>query len=550
MSEALPTGPMAYYPKWRDLPELRRTLPVLLEHCRTSFGANDLFIDNYGSTTYAQAIARSAVMARQLLDAGVAKGMRVGVVFPNCAEFIVAWFALCRVGAVAIPVSTLSTAEELAKLACHADMHMLISTGRYLHHDYVARLEAAFPGIVQQRPPYRLEAAPFLREIWIWGDTAPAWAKAVDLSREPAASPALLAAVEAQVHPADPISIIYTSGSTAEPKGIIHSQGNFMRQGWKLANNSPFREDDRIFTQMPFFWVGGLTFTLLCVMQTGTAMLYSSKTGAALLDVLESKGMTYFTGWPHLAKAVAADPTFGKRDWSRVRGGTMVEATPPHLRARNQIFQNCLGMTETCGPHHVSHVDLADAYIGSMGTPMPGMEGRIVDVDTGAVLGENQPGELQIRGDALMIGMVKRERGEIFDADGWYGTKDLCSYRDGHVFFHGRVDDMIKTSGANVSPREVEAALMLLPGVYQAMVSGVPDEQRGTVVGAIVVPKPGAVIDTAELRKEVAKKLSPYKVPRVFVVIEPSKLPTMSSSKLDRRALIRLLTEAKQTAAA
>ncbi len=145
--------------------------------------------------------------------------------------------------------------------------------------------------------------------------------------------------------------------------------------------------------------------------------------------------------------------------------------------------------------------------------------------------------------------LVKRERSETFDEGGWYATGDLCSFREGHLFFHGRVDDMIKTAGANVSPREVEAVLMAQPGVAQASVSSVPDADKGAVVGAIVVPKPGETLDPAKLREAAAKVLSVYKVPKVFVIMEAAKLPMMSSSKLDRRALLKILADAHQGSA-
>src|SRR6185369_6031033 len=286
----------------------------------------------------------------------------------------------------------------------------------------------------------------------------------------------LLAAVEKEVAPSDLISIIYTSGSTADPKGIMHTHGAFMRQSAKLCATYPYQWDDRVYAPMPFFWVGGLTFTVLNAMYIGATVLGTAKTGPELLDFVERERATYVVAWPHITRALAADPMLSKRDLSSMRGGGLVEVLPPEKRPKNQLFfGQCLGMSETSGPHTISLPDLPDHLIGSMGPPMPGMQHRIVDVDTGKELQSGETGELQVRGDALMAGMVKRDRAEVFDADGWYHTGDLCSWKDGHIYFHGRLDDMIKTSGANVSPREVEAVLMGLPGVAQASVSSVPD---------------------------------------------------------------------------
>lgn len=527
-----------------ELPELKRTLPALLDHCMATHPDRGLLIADDERITYREAIAQSALLACQLLDAGVGKGTRIGMLFPNDPKFLVVWFAIVRIGAVAVPISTLSTAPELARIARHADLHMLITAERYLSHNYAERLATALDGIAAQRAPFRLPAAPHLREVWIWGANVPAWAKPVDLSRRPETGEDILREIESEVHPSDVVSIIYTSGSTADPKGVVHSHGNFLRQGAKLASTYPYRAGDSVYTPMPFFWVGGLTLTLLNLMHTGCTILCSAKTGGELLDFLERERMAYFFGWPHLARGTAAHPSFAQRDFSFVKGGTMWEALPPEKRPKNHSFGDALGMTETCGSHTLSYVDHVPEFKGSMGPSMPGMQHRIIDTETGRPLPEGERGELQVRGDAALLGMIKRERQDVFDPDGWYGTKDLCSIRGGHLFFHGRVDDMIKSSGANVSPDEVQMALMAIPGVAQAFVSGVPDRQRGSVVGALVVPRPGASLAVEDIRREAAKSLSVYKVPRVVLLMEATKLPMLSSTKVDRRALVRLLSEA------
>src|SRR5690606_537032 len=148
--------------------------------------------------------------------AGVGKGTRVGMMFPNGPQFLVAWFGITRTGATAVPISTLSSEGELRRILRHSDIQIFITVDRYLNHDYVARFEAAVPGLVQARRPCRLLEVPYLRERWVWGANVPAWARAVDLESAPAGcSPELLAAIESEVAPADAVSIIYTSGSTA-----------------------------------------------------------------------------------------------------------------------------------------------------------------------------------------------------------------------------------------------------------------------------------------------------------------------------------------------
>jgi acyl-CoA synthetase (AMP-forming)/AMP-acid ligase II len=529
---------------WAKVADVELCVPALLNHAAERFGDHEFCVFDSSRLTYREAERRSRQLARQLVGARVGKGSRIGMIFPNSPEFVVAWLAIVRVGAVAVPISTLSTGPEILNVLKHADIQVLITVDKYLNHDYVGRLEAEIPNLASGGAAIASIEAPYLREVWVWGEGAPAWASHLDLDAPSSVDDRLLAAIEQEVSPADAVSVIYTSGSTAAPKGVIHTHGGFMRQAAKLAAIFPYQGDDRVFTSMPFFWVGGITLTMLSSMHIGCTVLGSGQSGAGLLDFLEREKATYTVGWPHLMRSVETDPSFGQRDFSALRGGNLVGALPEARRPRNQIFGHAMGMTETGGPHTVSAPDYPDELAGTLGPRMPGMEHRLVDPLTGRDVDDGETGELLIRGDALMSGFVKREQASCFDADGWYHTGDLCTFRQGHIFFSGRTDDTIKSSGANVSPREVESALVALPGVAQAIVVGVPDERRGGVVGAILVPEQDVQLEEAEIRKALAKTLSVYKIPRVLMVLAARDIPVLSSTKIDRQQLVSMLQTA------
>lgn len=533
---------------WSRVADVQPCVPALLRLCQAEYPEQELSVFDNHRLTYGEANARSAILARQLLSDGVAKGTRIGMIFPNSPEFIITWLAIVRIGAVAVPISTLSAGPEIANIIRHADLHILITVDQYLNHNYLSRLEGELVGLKTARAPLMLEQAPFLRKIWVWGTRSVSWASNIDLAAPSIADDALLAAIELEVSPSDAVSIIYTSGSTAAPKGAIHTHNSFMRQAAKLAAIFPYQRDDRVFTSMPFFWVGGLTLTVLSSMHIGCTILGSGQTRSALLDFLERERVTYMIGWPHLMRTIENDPSFSGRHFSALRGGNLVGALPEAKRPKNQIFGHALGMTETGGPHTISAPDYPDDLAGTLGLPMPGMEHKLIDTETGREVSAGEAGALLIRGDALMAGFVKRDRAACFDADGWYPTGDLCSFRDGHLFFWGRTDDTIKSSGANVSPREVENALAALPGVAQAIVLGVPDEKRGGIVGAIIIPQPGAELSESEIRKSLAATLSIYKVPRVMRILDAKDIPTLSSTKIDRQKLINMLTKSQQPA--
>jgi acyl-CoA synthetase (AMP-forming)/AMP-acid ligase II len=547
---------------WSDVAKVEARVPALLEQFRTHYADRPLMIFDDHSFTYGALEAQSAVLARQLLAAGVAKGCRIGLMLPSDESFLTAWMAVTRIGAVAVTLPTLARPAEIHKISVHADLHMLFSATRYLHHDYVARLSEAFPGVAAGHAPHRLVEAPYLREIWFWGEGVPAWAHKVDLSAAPGVGADLLAAAEAQVHPSDPGGIIYTSGSTAEPKGVVHSQGSFVRQGMKLAASFRYRGDERIYAAMPFFWVGGLVSTVMCIMAVGGAMLSTAKTGAELLDFLEAQGVTAVVAWPHQLRALAADPTFASRDWSKMRSGQLYEALPPASRpADSGLMLPPLGMTETSAVYTVLQRNTPEDQRGSVGPLQRGVTGQLVDAETGEIVATYGEGEttadsggrsgiMYIRSDVMMMGMVKREHADVFTADGWYVTGDVLEFRNGHIHYRARADDLIKSAGANVSPGEVEAALLKMPQIAAAHVAGVPDEVRGSVVGAVIIPEPGVKLDAETVRKEVSKSLASYKVPRVILFADVADLPRLPSSKVDRKGVSKMLADANASAPA
>jgi acyl-CoA synthetase (AMP-forming)/AMP-acid ligase II len=178
---------------------------------------------------------------------------------------------------------------------------------------------------------------------------------------------------------------------------------------------------------------------------------------------------------------------------------------------------------------------------GSFGAPLPHIEHRIADPATGATLEDGEEGEICVRGYCLMTRRYKHEREEVLDVDGWFHTGDRGFLRDGYLFFTGRLTEMIKTHGANVSPREVELALEQQPDVAQGFVMGVPDAERGEAVAAVVVPADGCVLDVDDLRARLQELLSAYKVPRRVLVLRDDEVPWLASQKADRLAIRDLL---------
>ena len=533
---------------WSKLPRLAPTIPALLAHASAAHPEREVLVFDEQATTYGDVGGKSARFARQLIAAGVGKGDRVGVMLPNDETFLVTWLGIARIGAVAVTLPTLSKPAEIARIVAHAELPLLVAPRRYLHHDYATRLGEALA---------QSEAPP---EMWMWSgedDHCPRWAHRIDLEHGEAASPEVLTAAELSVRPDEPAAIIYTSGSTAEPKGVIHSQGSFIRAGLKLAASFDYQPGERAFVSMPFFWVGGLTTTMLCLICAGGTMLASRKSGAELLDFIEAQRTTAVVSWPHIIRGLADDPSFPGRTFTAMRNGLFYDALPPQRRpAHPSLMATPIGMTETNGPYTIVDRHLTEEQRGSLGRMMPGLQARLADPDSGAVLCEwaedardidsaGQVGVLHLRSDTMMLGMVRREAADVFTPDGWYATGDLVEFRQGHFHYHGRADDLIKAHGANVSPREVEGVIAKMPGVAAVHAVGVPDRERGMVVGAVVVPQPGAELDAEAIREAALRELASYKAPRIVLICPAADVPVLPASKIDRLGLVRMLEAAR-----
>ena len=532
-------------------PEYTPTLSALARTLAERFGERELIVTPSERLTYAQAEARSSELARALLAAGAGKGTRVGLLMSNRPDWVIAWLAASRIGALVVPISTFYPARELGWVLRHADVQHLLTQPGLLRHDYLASLEQVAPSLEGQEAgdgetpaPLFVPELPHLRHVWVWGGSDRPWARSEQdlLALAPRLDAAYLEQVEDCVTPADGAVVIYSSGSTAEPKGAIHTQGTLVRHGHNLDQYRDFEASDRIYLSMPFFWVGGLVTGLLATVQRGACCLCEDAFDAdSTLEFLSRERATSIGGWPAQMQALAEHPRLHEYDWSSVRSGNLYAVLPPEqVPADLELRCNSLGMTESCGPHTWGdmNVDLPEELRGTFGQPVPGVEHKIVDPDSGETLPPGELGEICVRGYSRMQGLYKREREQVFDPDGFYRTGDSGYFNaDGHLFFKGRLGEMIKTAGANVSPREVETVLQSFGEIELAAVLGLPDPVRGELVVAAVVMGDGQALDEAALREKLRSHLSSYKVPKRIVPLDTAELPLTDSGKVHKQQL-------------
>jgi acyl-CoA synthetase (AMP-forming)/AMP-acid ligase II len=526
--------------------EIPASIPELLALRRAEPDGEFLVTDDE-RLSFADADAASLDLAEALLASGVGKGTRVGILFPNSSQWLIAWLAAARIGALTVPLSTFAPGAELARLLRHTDTQLVLMGRSIAGRDLVERMQDALPGLATSGPAIALAEAPFLRRVWVWPSCDRPWSSLWPGATETVVPLGISA--EQEVRPADDLVVVTTSGTTAAPKSVVHTHGSLVRHAYILARHRGVTSSDRIYSPMPFFWVGGLTMVVLQALSTGAAVLTQELfEPGKTLKLLERERATFVSCWAQASRAMADHPDFATRDLSSIRGGTMAEALPPQQRASApDLMPNMLGMTETGGPHTMAEVPdtpLPPELRGSFGIPLPGVvEHRVVDAASGAELPAGDEGQIEVRGPIVMDRLYKSERHEVFTADGWYATGDRGWFDDaGHLHFTGRENAMIKTAGSNVSPAEVESVLDSMPDVLHSFVVGLPHPVRGEVVAAAVVPCHGTRLSVETIVAHARRNLSTFKVPTVIRLLGEDELPMLPTGKVDRQRLVRVLT--------
>jgi fatty-acyl-CoA synthase len=376
---------------------------------------------------------------------------------------------------------------------------------------------------------------PYLRHAAMVGPAAelrgiPSWESFLD--RGNAVSDALLDAVIAQVHPSDAALIVYSSGTTDSPKGVLHCHEAIARQ-WRtqaqLFGRDEFR---RVWCPLPLFWTAGLNAAMGATIAGGATWVMQEmfEPGEAL-RLLERERVTEPHVFAHHARTLEEHEDWLSTDLSactEVFGKSVFTRHPSVNGDRSWNMPVGYGMSETASfftglpwttPREVFRN-------GSYGKLLPGNELRVLDAETGEVLGAGHQGELIVRGPTLMEHYVKRTRSESLDVDGWYHTGDLGHFdAAGYVYFGGRRTEMIKTAGANISPAEIEVVLQAFEPIKLSRVVGVPDERRDEIAVLCVTLKDGATTSEEAITAYLRERVASYKVPKQILFFGDDEIP-------------------------
>jgi acyl-CoA synthetase (AMP-forming)/AMP-acid ligase II len=492
-----------------------------------------------GSTvrwTYSDLRRQVRRVAKAVAAAGLGKGARVGVLMGNRPEAVAALLGAPMAGAVSVPLSTFSPVPELEFLLRHADVSILLTQTELLGRNFareVASLDRA--------------GFPFLEHVAAVGDSS--WNEF--LASGNAVDDAALDRRLAEVHESDHGLIIYSSGTTDRPKGMLHTNRGPTLQFWFQRRYFGRDEGTRLWTALPVFWSAGFITVLGASLAGGSCwvMQETFEPGDAL-GLMARERVTEPYSLPHQTAAITEHPdwlttdlsslkkVYGKSAFARhptVDGDTSWQMTVSY--GLSETNTAVMGHAWDAGREAVKH---------SVGRLLPGYELRIVDPETGSILDAHQDGEFAIRGPTLMDHYVKVNRDECFDADGFFHTGDAGYYDDdGFVHFTGRRTEMIKTGGANVSPAELEVQLRACEPVKLARVVGVPDPRLDQIVVLAVTLKEGAAATEDDIRGFLRERVAAYKVPKRVLFFDDGEIPMTSSETKVRDPELLALVEAK-----
>jgi fatty-acyl-CoA synthase len=480
---------------------------------------------------------------------GVRPRDHVGLLMHTCAEFVETFFAIAFCGGVVVPINARYKSNELAYVIENGDIVTVVTTDAVADSvNFVERLNGAFKDLARSRDPRKLNVAgaPKLRNIVLLGKT-----RAKGYLTEADFDAAARAGNEMDVHRArlrvrvrDVGLMLYTSGTTANPKGCLITHEAMVRNSIALGRHRyRLTHDDRMWSPLPMFHIAAV-LPMLAIFDVGGTYLTMGYFDAGIaLKMLEKYKVTaLYPSFVTIMQGLVYHPTFHDTDLSRVKlmNSNFAVQPPgvaePIMAAMPQALQvGSFGMTEAAGTVCTGGWDETEVRrITRLGKPLPGLELRIVNPETGHDLKNGMRGEVLVRGYSLFEGYYKdaEKSAQALDADGWFHTGDIGSLDDdGTIMFHGRIKDMLKVGGENVAAAEIEGLLGRHPAVKLAQVVGIPDAKYVEVPAAFVELKPGSKASEKELIDFCRKEISSFKVPRQvrFVTEWP-----MSSSKIQK----------------
>jgi len=469
--------------------------------------------------------------ARGLAGRGYSRGDALALASGNSIEFLVTYYACAKLGVVCVPVNLGWRADEVGYVLGHSRARGIVIESQLL--PALAETVTKQPGICD-----------VIVARGTGGDSTPrsdeisAAIAFGDLADDDDAEP------ECFVDDRDPLSYLYTSGTTSFPKGVVGNHTAIYLESLSMAVEARFNETDRFVAMMPMFHTAQLNCHCTAAVMVGAAVFIERGFDAGrLLGLIEAERITQIFGLPMMYRQLLDHPDIDRRDLSSLRRALYAMATMPEAQLRRCIerfgcdFYLLFGQTEMSPTATLFRPEHQLSHAGAVGTPVVNVQAAIMDAN-GTLLPQGEEGEIVYRGPHTLTGYLDNpEATDAAFAHGWFHSGDIGRFdADGILWFTDRRKDVIKTGGENVASIEVEKALYAADtGIAEAVVVGLPHERWTEAVTAIVVPAPGAQVDERELLSRVRAHLDPYKVPKAVITAE--ELPRTSTGKIQKNVL-------------
>jgi len=468
--------------------------------------------------SYAELSADIDAVAHGLLGLGLAKGDRVGIWAPNCAEWTLVQYATARIGAILVNINPAYRSHELAYVLQQSGIRSLVAYAQFKGASYADMIEAV------------RDECPDLIDVVYIGQ--PSWAALVEAGRS--LDGMVLDAITESLTNTEPINIQYTSGTTGFPKGATLSHRNILNNGFFVGEGINYTENDRICIPVPFYHCFGMVMGNLAATSHGAAMIIPAPAfdPKLTLQAVAEEKCTSLYGVPTMFIAELNDPSFDEWDLSSLRTGIMAGSPCPEETMKQVIERMgadqvsiCYGMTETSPVSAQTSVDDSiERRVSTIGRVHPHVEVKIVDPETGETLPRGATGEFCTRGYSVMLGYWNdpEKTAETIDDENWMHTGDLGVMNvEGYLNITGRIKDVVMRGGENIYPREIEEFLMRHPDILDVQVIGVPDAKYGEEVAAWIRMKPGTTpLDADLVRSFSTGKLAHYKIPRYVLLVD------------------------------
>lgn len=515
--------------------------------------------------SYAELHASARGWAKAFVALGVKPGEHVGLLLHTCPEFVEVLFGIALAGAVAVPVNARYQPGELAYLIENADLVALVTTGRVADSvDFAARIRTALPSLAGAQDPtaLALPEADRLRALIAVGDPCPeGFAAAADVLARGAAVPdADVDARAAAVSPDAIALILYTSGTTSNPKGCLIAHGGMVTNARALGERYAFGADSRFWSPLPIFHIAGILPLAAAIDAGGAYLTVPFFDAGVALEMIERDRATHaYPSFVTIMQGLIGHERFPRTDLSSLKVMNANFGVQPDWIAEKMIaamphvtYVGTYGLTEGAGTVTTSRLDdPANARRHRLGVPLKGWEVRIVHHETGEPCAPGERGEILARGPAMLRGYYRDpvKTAESIDADGWLHTGDIGSLdAAGQMMFHGRTKDMMKVGGENVAAAEIEAVLDSHPAVKLAQVVGVPDARYDEVPAAFIELMPGASVCADELIAHCKGRIAGFKLPRHVRFVSEWPMSTSKIQKYRLRDAFLAETEGAQAA--